>query len=223
MNLREWFILYREISETLHIDMRMDFISSLKLSSILRNSQQVIPKGFYGRNISIFGPAEINAISEQWKSDLTIVADSALKQFLGNNENRAPDIIVTDLDGSPDDIRNSALRGTTVFVHAHGDNIKKIESLVPHIRGNIIGTTQNYPLHNVSNFFGFTDGDRSAFIAMMLRPESVRFFGFDFKTPQTKPGVDMEIKRKKLRIAEMLIKKAETIGKEAGISEFVFT
>ncbi|MCL4342193.1 MAG: DUF115 domain-containing protein [Candidatus Thermoplasmatota archaeon] len=222
MNLREWFVLYREISEALHIDTRMDFISSLKLSSILLNSEQVIPVGFYGRNISIFGPARINCSSDQLKSDLTIIADSALKQFLENNENRAPDIIVTDLDGSLEDIRNSALNGTTVFVHAHGDNIKKIERIVPSIKGNIIGTTQNYPLHNVSNFFGFTDGDRSAFIAMMLRPKSVRFFGFDFKRPQPKPGVDMNIKMKKLKIAEMLIGKAGNIAKEAGTSEFVF-
>jgi uncharacterized Rossmann fold enzyme len=131
MNLREWFVLYREISEALHIDTRMDFISSLKLSSILLNSEQVIPVGFYGRNISIFGPARINCSSDQLKSDLTIIADSALKQFLENNENRAPDIIVTDLDGSLEDIRNSALNGTTVFVHAHGDNIKKIERIEP--------------------------------------------------------------------------------------------
>ena len=222
MNLREWLPVYRDISATLHIDQRTDFISSLKLSAMLGNAEQEIPERFYGRNISIFGPSEINGLSDLWKTDLTIIADSALKQFLEHNEKKPPDIIVTDLDGSSEDIRNCASQGTIVFIHAHGDNIEKIERIVPSIKGNIIGTTQNYPLHNVSNFFGFTDGDRSAFIALTLRPKSVRFFGFDFSRPQPKPGVNLELKMKKLKIAEMLIFKAQNIAQKDGISGFFF-
>lgn len=222
MNLREWMPIYRNICSMLAIDHKDDFLSSVKLSSLLGDRPSEIPGNFYFREVSIFGPAAIKYEMSSWKGDLTIVSDSALGQFLQLNQGSAPDIIVTDLDGSQEDVARCCENGTMTFVHAHGDNVRRIMKAVPSLKGDVIGTTQNYPLHNVFNFYGFTDGDRSAFISVMLKASRVRFFGFDFGKPQEKLGTDMQVKKLKLEIAESLVKIAEKMAIENGSSGFVF-
>ena len=68
-----------------------------------------------------------------------------------------------------------------------------------------IGTTQNKPLHNIFNFFGFTDGDRAAFCADYLNSREIRLVGFDFGNPSFKSGRERERKLKKLTWAKFLL------------------
>ncbi|MHA1724360.1 MAG: 6-hydroxymethylpterin diphosphokinase MptE-like protein [Promethearchaeota archaeon] len=74
--------------------------------------------------------------------------------------------IFTDLDGiTPKEFEFAQY----IIVHAHGDNIDKLEQFKEAIINfhNIIGTTQIEPTENLVNPGGFTDGDR---ILFFLRP-----------------------------------------------------
>lgn len=93
-------------------------------------------------------------------------------------------MIVTDLDGPA----NLILRGNTLkVVHAHGDNIERIVNLVPRMEGSILGTTQSIPVGSVRNIGGFTDGDRSVIMAVLMGAERVKIYGFDFENPVDEP------------------------------------
>ncbi|MEM4950603.1 MAG: hypothetical protein QXS75_04660, partial [Thermoplasmatales archaeon] len=108
-----------------------------------------------------------------------IVADSALNSYSGRY-----DMIVTDLDGPA----NLILRGNTLkVVHAHGDNIERIVNLVPRMEGSVLGTTQSIPVGSVRNIGGFTDGDRSVIMAVLMGAERVKIYGFDFENPVDEP------------------------------------
>ena len=66
---------------------------------------------------------------------------------------------------------------------------------------NVIGTCQCRPPEGLYNFGGFTDGDRSVFLASELGALSIELVGFDFEDQSVTPR-----KRKKLAWAERLIK-----------------
>jgi uncharacterized Rossmann fold enzyme len=110
-----------------------------------------------------------------------------------------PDIIVTDLDGSFEAILKANQMGSIAIVHAHGDNIDQLQEYVPQL-GKIIGTAQCRPPGGLFNFGGFTDGDRSVFLAKELGAVSIKLLGFDFEDESVTPR-----KRKKLAWARKLI------------------
>ena len=64
-----------------------------------------------------------------------------------------PDIIVTDLDGDENVLKKIGRTKTIFVVHAHGDNIDKLE-LMKNFK-NCLGTTQSKPFGNLHNFGGF--------------------------------------------------------------------
>lgn len=113
----------------------------------------------------------------------------------------AVDCMVTDLDKNPETVTRLAAEGTTVVVHAHGDNVPSLREFVPvgHSEA-VLPTTQTAPKPPVRNFGGFTDGDRAAFLADALGAASLTFPGWDFDDP----GVSEE-KRRKLVWAERLL------------------
>ncbi len=104
----------------------------------------------------------------------------------------------------------------SIFViHAHGDNIKKLE-MVRKIK-NCIGTTQTNSFNKIQNFGGFTDGDRGVFLASHFDAKKIILFGMDFgnrigKFSNTKRS-DRKIKLKKLKIGEKLLIWLSTITK----------
>ncbi|MCZ7398212.1 MAG: DUF115 domain-containing protein, partial [Candidatus Methanoperedens sp.] len=110
-----------------------------------------------------------------------------------------PGIIVTDLDGNMDDEALANEKGAIMVVHAHGDNMDALSAEVPGLK-RVIGTTQSKPLKNVYNFGGFSDGDRSVFLAQEMGAKSITLIGFDFKDVNVTP-----LKKKKLMWAEKLI------------------
>jgi len=121
------------------------------------------------------------------------------------------DVVVTDLDGAPEHAAEASRDGTIAVVHAHGDNPDAVGHWIREFdRQNVLGTTQTDPrlFGTLYNFGGFTDGDRTVFLADALGAKEIRLFGFDFEEADGK-------KRKKLRWAHTLL---EHIEKKRGES-----
>ncbi len=135
--------------------------------------------------------------SEVVIDELVIAADGATTTLLAAGV--LPDLIVTDLDGFLPDILAASERGSMVVVHAHGDNIPALKEYVPRLR-RVLGTTQAEPMEGVSNFGGFSDGDRCVFLARSFGAGRIRIIGFDYDDPDVTP-----VKKKKLKWARMLV------------------
>ncbi len=111
------------------------------------------------------------------------------------------DCMVTDLDKNPETVCRLTRRGTPVAVHAHGDNVPAVRSIVPDCTDEfVLATTQAEPTGPVANFGGFTDGDRAAFLADQFGASRLVFVGWDLDDP----SVD-RYKAHKLRWAERLL------------------
>lgn len=139
--------------------------------------------------------------------EIYIAADGAAAVLLHNG--RVPDIIVTDLDGKhPNDAIKeieAVDKGALLLIHAHGDNLDKLEKYLPAFsdkfnKNTVIPTCQCRSPECVFNFGGFTDGDRCVFLADAFDAASVVLIGFDFNDPEVLP-----LKKKKLECAEKLI------------------
>lgn len=154
-----------------------------------------------GRTAAVVAPAPglasaIDAVDETH----TIIAASSAAATLAAAGVRV-DIIVTDLDGTPETAADLSERGTPVAIHGHGDNRSLLREWVPAITPEQrFPTTQVRPIERVANVGGFTDGDRAAFLATALGAERVVFHGWDFDDPTVGVG-----KRRKLRWAERLL------------------
>ncbi|WP_257297564.1 6-hydroxymethylpterin diphosphokinase MptE-like protein [Haloarchaeobius sp. FL176] len=111
------------------------------------------------------------------------------------------DVYVTDLDGEPELVNDLAAEGTPVAVHAHGDNVERVRSVVPGLPAEpVLPTTQAAPVAHVRNYGGFTDGDRAAFLADHAGAARLSFPGWSFDDPGVGP-----MKRRKLRWAARLL------------------
>lgn len=211
-----------QISGDLDFSTEQDYECSQILSSILGSRSRLSNLDNYiadAYSIVGNGPELEDALSGLG-TDTVIVAGSAISSFMDHFS--YPPILVTDLDGDAGRIIEASSNGTLVVVHGHGDNITAIRKVVPDLQGEIVGTTQNNQLWNVFNFFGFTDGDRAAFLADYLGADRINLIGFDFSRPGTKPGQDPERKLKKLKWAETLLRRlAAERGKVLGKGKII--
>jgi uncharacterized Rossmann fold enzyme len=91
-----------------------------------------------------------------------------------------PDVIATDLDGPVPSEITANRRGALVVVHAHGDNSELIEEWVPQFPGALAGSWAGPPGRGLLDDGGFTDGDRSAFLAEASGAERILLWGFEF-------------------------------------------
>lgn len=132
-----------------------------------------------------------------------IVADSSLKYYEGDF-----DMVVTDLDGPIDKILLASNQKKWVVVHGHGDNMDKLESFVPKLKGNLLGTTQSIPVGKIRNIGGFTDGDRAVIMGICLGAKEIRIYGFNFEKPVDEPK---ELKIKKMSLGREIIEKFTNI------------
>ena len=120
----------------------------------------------------------------------------------------------TDLDGvTKKDFRYSTFN----IVHAHGDNIKKLNYFKDEIINfkKLIATSQVEPIENIVNPGGFTDGDRILFFlkSFLLPNQEIFLIGMDFdniigkysKPKMIKNEKASSIKKKKLNYAKDLI------------------
>ena len=214
-----WKKRYLLILKELNYSQKKDKESAIILDSILKktNTADKILKLIEGKTVFVIGsgPSLSNAIPrlKKLKKSIKIAADSSLKPLVDNGI--IPDIVVTDLDGDENTIKKIAKTKSIFVIHAHGDNIEKLE-MVKKIR-NCIGTTQSNPFNKIQNFGGFTDGDRGVFLANYFGAKKIILFGMDFgnrigKFSNTKKS-DRKIKLKKLEIGENLLIWLSTITK----------
>ncbi|WP_162009553.1 6-hydroxymethylpterin diphosphokinase MptE-like protein [Thermoplasma volcanium] len=192
--------IYRAICDDFNINPSSDYISAVILSSL--SGEFKLPHRSNEINVVGNGP-ELKDILTTVTKRFAIVADSAISIYY--EELGCPDIIVTDLDGDLSKIWNCKGQGTLIVVHAHGDNIKRIIANKEHIDRRVAGTTQNLPYRQIKNFYGFSDGDRAAYLADYLGAQKIFLIGFDFLKPSAKPGSNLLIKMKKLKWARYLI------------------
>lgn len=210
MKFEEWEPIYRLILDDMHFDRIYDENSARLLSKMLETKArkkipdiieiELLEKTIHGKDVLVCGKApslkdDIKNID--FKKYVTIAADGATSVLM--NISIIPDIIVTDLDGNMDDEAKANDLGAIVVVHAHGDNMDALGEELPRLK-RVIGTTQSRPLTNVYNFGGFTDGDRSVFLAKEMGAKSITLIGFDFTDENVTP-----LKKKKLIWAEKLI------------------
>ena len=214
-----WKRRYQSILKELSYSEKKDKESAVILDSILKknSNNQKITKLIQGKTVFVIGsgPSLSFAIPKlkKFKKSIKIAADSSLKPLLENGI--VPDIIVTDLDGDEDAIKKLSKKKSIFVIHAHGDNIKKLQ-MVKEIK-NCIGTTQTRPFNKIQNFGGFTDGDRGVFLASHFEAKKIILFGMDFgkqigKFSNTKKS-DRDTKLKKLKIGEELLIWLSTITK----------
>ena len=214
-----WEKRYFSILKELNYTEKKDKESATILDSILKKTDTIekIREIIQGKTVFVIGsgPSLSSAIPKlkKLKKSIKIAADSSLKPLIDNGI--IPDIIVTDLDGNEDAIKKISKTKSIFVIHAHGDNIEKLQ-MVKKMK-NCIGTTQTNPFNKIQNFGGFTDGDRGVFLASHFDAKKIILFGMDFgnqvgKFSNTKRS-DREIKLKKLEIGKDLLIWLSTITK----------
>ena len=214
-----WKKRYLLILKELDYSQKKDKESAIILDSILKKTDttEKISKMIEAKTVFVIGsgPSLSKAIPKlkKLKRTIKIAADSSLKPLVDNGI--IPDIVVTDLDGDENTIKKIAKTKSIFVIHAHGDNIEKLE-LVKEIK-NKIGTTQSNPFNKIQNFGGFTDGDRGVFLASYFGAKKIILFGMDFgnkigRFSNTKKS-DRKVKLKKLEIGESLLIWLSTITK----------
>ena len=227
MHFNNWYPYYLIIARLLNIQIQRDFLNSLNLSTLISN-ELVGPKCFrkihnnkalvIGAGPSIEESIVQNYILEicncskdkfsnaESENVVVIAADGAAELCL--DLGIIPDFVVTDLDGNYQSLIRAHLEGSIMVIHAHGDNIDKIASQVPFF-SNVIGTTQNFPLKNVYNFGGFTDGDRSVSLAVEFLASEILLVGMDFDSRigffSKRKVPNLELKKQKLQIGKYLV------------------
>ena len=214
-----WGERYLSILKELNYSEKKDKESAVILDSILKKTDTIekIREIIQGKTVFVIGSGPSLSIAipklKKLKKSIKIAADSSLKPLIDNGI--IPDIIVTDLDGNEDTIKKISKTKSIFVIHAHGDNIEKLQ-MVKKMK-NCIGTTQTNPFNKIQNFGGFTDGDRGVFLANHFDAKKIILFGMDFgnqigKFSNTKRS-DREIKLKKLEIGKDLLIWLSTITK----------
>jgi len=204
MEFSEWEPLYTEILADFGFDRAEDDASARILADLLHGRAGTLTdlrSIISGRDVAVCGnaPSLASEIDSIMPDQIVIAADGATTVLMANR--MLPDVIVTDLDGTIEDIITASEKGSFVVVHAHGDNIQAVRSVVPHLRGmRVLGTTQSEPFNDIHNFGGFSDGDRCVFLAKASGAASVMLFGFDYDDPDVN-----DVKKKKLGWAKRLI------------------
>ena len=199
MKFQEWFPFYLQITDSLGINRRDDYISSLALHKIINNDDSIM-KPYHGKNAFIIGngPHLKDALTTI-SGGYAIVADSAIDTYI--DYCGVPDIIVSDMDGNMDTILYSSKKGAIPVLHAHGDNMDKILDHAKYFQG-AVATTQNIPMIHLYNFGGFTDGDRSAFLADHLGANHITLIGFDFNNVNNKSYYNSSsVLKKRIKLA----------------------
>ncbi|ACL10752.1 Putative uncharacterized protein [Desulfurococcus amylolyticus 1221n] len=218
----EWKPLYNYIKSRLNLSFDRDQESTDLLSRLLENRDNIIEydelkEAYEGRNRAlIFGcshslardlrkAVETNVLRDA----LLIAADGSTSLLLSHGI--YPDIVVTDLDGYIYDLARASHQGSITVIHAHGDNMHRINRFIGEFKGPLIGSTQVEPRPHVYNFGGFTDGDRAAFIAYAIGIREIYLAGFNlYGEPSICPGkivpFNKRLKKAKLEVASYMLK-----------------
>jgi uncharacterized Rossmann fold enzyme len=222
MKFIDWFPYYQSIRLQFGYSTEKDQEAANMLSIMIKRKAldtKVLQKKIAGKPVMVIGSGpglekNIKFIKRSAKF-VKIVANGAVQALI--ERNIKPNIVVTDLDGDPSFLQKAEKMGSTMVVHAHGDNINRLKKLVPKFR-HLIGSTQVMPVQNVYNFGGFTDGDRCVFLAEEFGAREIILVGMELddhlgRYPKEGP-VDIELKKKKMkagkRLLEMLAKRSRS-------------
>lgn len=204
MEFELWEPIYLDILKDMGFSREKDEHAAIFLSRMLDPAKtadvSVLEKLIAGKSVLVCGNAPClgdELDSTDTSAYVIIAADGATAVLV--DRGIVPDVIVTDLDGDVEKEIVANEQGAIIVVHAHGDNIDKLENYVPLLK-NAIGSTQSVPLENVYNFGGFSDGDRCVFLAKEFGASEVKLLGFDFDDDDV-----TSIKKKKLTWAKRLI------------------
>lgn len=212
-------LTYEEISKILNLDVERDEKATKILVNLVKKEQlsdfDVVKEKIQNKLVFIFGAGpslkndiySLKKIFGNFENFCLICADGATKCLLENNI--YPDFVITDLDGEGNSIVKSNKKAIIVL-HAHGDNIEKINLYTKKFKNLILTTQTNIKLPNVYNFGGFTDGDRALFFALNFNPKIVILAGMDFgneigEYSKKISGERLKFKLKKLKIGKELI------------------
>ena len=218
----DWQSKYLDIVERLDIDPDADRESTELLTSILEPIQpepllRRLAECISGNHAIVCGAGpslkrHMKLLMQRGNlaNSVIVVADGAVSAILEIGLHC--DVVVTDLDGDPDHLQEAKKRGALLIVHAHGDNIERVRSLVP-LLGDVLGSTQVEPTTRAFLWGGFTDGDRACHVVCEYSPQRITLAGMDFGTTVgkwSKPEQEnhfpaSERKKIKLKIAEELI------------------
>lgn len=225
MQFIDWFPYYQQIREEFGYSTEKDQNAANLLSKMIRKKSmdlKKLRKKIAGKDVLVIGagPSLVDNIDfiKKNRKYVKIVADGAVEALITNKI--TPDIVVSDLDGNPTFLKKAEKLGAIMVVHAHGDNEDAIENLVPRFK-NVIGSTQVMPIENVHNFGGFTDGDRSVFMADEMGARTIVLVGMDLTEQTTKYSAgkvdNQDLKGKKLKRARQLL---EMLSKKSKCSLF---
>lgn len=211
-----WNEYYQIILEDFQFSQQEDEKTAQQLELLVKQKASYNPNKkeciIYGAGPSI--KKHIKQVKQKYNITdyIHIAADGATTALL--EENIIPDIIVTDMDGNIQSIKEANQKGSLLFIHAHGDNIDKINRHVPTLE-NIVPTTQSQPTGKLENYGGFTDGDRAVHIAVYkYHMKTVILAGMDFgeyvtkySRPNIKNNIEKadEFKKLKLKYAEEIL------------------
>ncbi len=193
MNLEQWMKIYEEILKDFGFSKEEDekaakLMHELAADKLLDASALNVIKG---KDVAVIGGAYDG---EEIREELVITAGKAIESV-----DFTPNVHVTDMEESDDLLVALEKHGCILVLHAHGDNMHRIRSVVPKLH-HFIATTQSLPFNKVYNFGGFTDGDRAAIIAKRFGARKIVLYGFDFKRASS------EVKLKKLKWAERILR-----------------
>lgn len=190
MDYTTWKKTYDEIVQDLNLDKHQDQIAAEILESLIRQHQKnyislgVLSELITNQTVFVFGAApslepSIKQHLTQFQKSVLIAADGATSALL--KYDIIPNVIVTDLDGIVSDQIRANEQLSILVVHAHGDNMNIVQQTIPQIKGRYLGTIQTDPSDHifVKNFGGFTDGDRSVFLADYFHARKIVLVGFD--------------------------------------------
>lgn len=192
MKLEIWLEIYEEILEDFGFSREEDelaakIMAELGKSKLLDRSVLEVVKD---KDVAVVGGAYSG---ESIDEELIITAGKAIYHV-----DFTPDIHVTDMEEGDEILVGLERGGCILVLHAHGDNIERVRSVVPKVE-KFVGTTQSVPFDRIYNFGGFTDGDRAALLAKEFGARKIRLYGFDFNRAEG------EVKLKKLKWARKIL------------------
>ena len=194
MDLHTWLnYFYPQILADFGFDRESDVKATMLMLELSKDKLldcSILKRIIYNRKVVVVG----GAIDEfkPLKDWITITAGKSILKV-----DFIPHIHVTDMEEDDDILIELERNGCLLVLHAHGDNIDRIKSVVPKLK-RFVATTQSEPIYRVYNFGGFTDGDRAAIIAKVFGAKSIKLVGFDFKRAEG-------LKLKKLQWAKKIL------------------
>lgn len=195
MKLEEWYSFYNQILEDFGFSKEEDERAARIMHELGKDKlldYKILEKTIKNKSVAVVG----GAIEGEFEFNEEIIISSG-KAVVKLINKIIPQIHVTDAEENDEILINLEKEGCILVLHAHGDNIDRIESVVPKLT-RFIATTQSKPFNKIYNFTGFTDGDRAAIIAKRFGAREIKLHGFDFEKAEG-------VKKKKLKWAKKIL------------------